>query len=184
MELPPPPPPPADAVPTLIKLIAVAILVIIIVVFDLIYYQLVVYLGDSDIGLYGEWHDSLWRLSMEDFKCLLASFIQALLPSFFQPSSNTLAASGSLEPLLSNVQARTLPPLYFVCHIGFNYLQYIDWYLWIDKSTQRNQIQNVSYLSCIVNPSSSNFLNNSSMSASFMNSIKVLAAYSLHTLRK
>ena len=128
MELPPPPPLPADAVPTLIKLIAVAILVIIIVVFDLIYYQLVVYLGDSDIGLYGEWHDSLWRLSMEDFKCLLASFIQALLPSFFQPSSNTLAASGSLEPLLSNVQARTLPPPYFVCHISFHHLQYIDWY--------------------------------------------------------
>jgi hypothetical protein len=76
MELPPlPPPPPADSLPTLIKLITVAVLVIVIVIFELIYYQLVVYLGDGDIGLYGEWHDWLWQVSVEDFKCLLASFV-------------------------------------------------------------------------------------------------------------
>ena len=114
-----------SSVPTLIMLIAVAVLVVVIIVFELIYYQLVVYFDNG-----GEWHDWLWQLSVEDFKCLLTSFVQALLARFFQPSSNTLAASGSSEPLLSNVQARTLPPPYFVCHISFHRLQYIDWYFW------------------------------------------------------
>ena len=54
------PPPPADSVPTLIMPIAVAVLVVVIIVFELIYYQLVVYFGNGDVGLmWRNWRDPL-----------------------------------------------------------------------------------------------------------------------------
>ena len=89
------PPPPADSVPTLIMLIAVAVLV---VVFELIYYQLVVYFGNGDVGLmWRNWRDPLSSIIANGNYIYQSGFVGQ--PVFNCLTINSITLYYKLEPM-------------------------------------------------------------------------------------